>query len=922
MPGLRAASGTSKVLLVAGVSALIAALVVTLVVVRLRSSDKQQSQAPIAPPATGDRLLQSVNATMGADGALSQVGGTVVISRAGGGQAETETTTYDPSKVVDQLPVRVVPSYRTATSSGTNLADLKGYTGRVTIDLTVQNLTVAPQQVSYNSDGQSHTTTAMVGAPLTVVASASLPGVSPASVVTADKDTTSDETITNGVLSRAADQTTQVQWATILAPPQLSSTAKLQLVMDAKNFAVPTVDVSVQPGLVTDPSVGALVDAAFNPKNSEELALVSRTIQVIGDVNDVLGRASTQITRVRKTLDTTSQTLGTKTVVELQQNTKQISGSLKESDQNLDSLNKALQTSLKSTSSSTLQKLSDTVSQVDALLGDTSQPVPTPSVSGSGCEAKVSGPQSGASVYASLLQVTAQLNTYAKTTRDCKVELQKSISDTIGPADPTKSGACPDDASVVSVTCSLEKVRGNFVDVVKDIVAAQAASATLNPEQDFADTRKSVSSLEDQLAAIVKSTDALLATDPAATDPQLAKIADQLDAAKKSLTDSGTAIDGIKTSVGTIHTDAVTSQTQAAAMVKQNADLVTALCQAVTDGALTPDRSLLLLAYLTPTGCDGKDLPVTPGLTPMSDQLQKQADAWQKLVDSTDTAKTDDGLGKLLDQAATGVTDASTAVGKASTELDAGTATVKDVNTNAKAALDALKTLDTGLGTIQTNYTAAKATLDAALKDAHDKASDVSSTNLDSAIAQISQQGQASSAQLGTAFENSAAGLESAALALQNSGTKAITQQRSVLIQTKKDATASLSAATSDSLDQISGSVTSASRDLGSTRTQLTTDLGNILLDLGNPNVRGSGVIGTVKKGADAAGSADYQLALASDQTSSYAAVRGQDVAGIMLRQAQAEAALAQQAKLPAFELQLPDGVQHRSVYSFHLAGG
>ncbi len=365
------------------------------------------------------------------------------------------------------------------------------------------------------------------------------------------------------------------------------------------------------------------------------------------------------------------------------------------------------------------------------------------------------------------------------------------------------------------MTCSLEKVRGNFVDVVKDIEAAQAASATLNPEQDFADTRKSVSSLEDQLAAIVKSTDALLATDPAATDPQLAKIADQLDAAKKSLTDSGTAIDGIKTSVGTIHTDAATSQTQAAAMVKQNADLVTALCQAVTDGALTPDRSLLLLAYLTPTGCDGKDLPVTPGLTPMSDQLQKQADAWQKLVDSTDTAKTDDGLGRLLDQAATGITDASTAVGKASTELDRrnGNSQGRERPT-PRLRWTHLKTLDTGLGTIQTNYTAAKATLDAALKDAHDKASDVSSTNLDSAIAQISQQGQASSAQLGTAFENSAAGLESAALALQNSGTKAITQQRSVLIQTKKDASSSLSAATSDSLDQISGSVTSASRDL------------------------------------------------------------------------------------------------------------
>ena len=83
-----------------------------------------------------------------------------------------------------------------------------------------------------------------------------------------------------------------------------------------------------------------------------------------------------------------------------------------------------------------------------------------------------------------------------------------------------------------------------------------------------------MSSLEDQLAAIVKSTDALLATDPAATDPQLAKIADQLDAAKKSLTDSGTAIDGIKTSVGTIHTDADTRslRPRPPPCVKQNAD--------------------------------------------------------------------------------------------------------------------------------------------------------------------------------------------------------------------------------------------------------------------------------------------------------------------------------------------------------------
>ena len=228
----------------------------------------------------------------------------------------------------------------------------------------------------------------MVGAPLTVVASAAMPGVDPATVVTPESDSEDPTGATNGVLSKASDQSAQVQWATILAPPQLSSTATLRLVLDAKDFAVPTIDIGVQPGLVTDPSVGALVDAAFNPKNSDELKLVSRTIEVVGDVNEVLGRASTQITKVRKTLDSTSKTLGATTVTALQSDTKQIDASLKQSDKNLNALDKSLQSSLKSTSSSTLEQLSSSVGQIDALLGDTSAKAPSVDVKGAGCAAR------------------------------------------------------------------------------------------------------------------------------------------------------------------------------------------------------------------------------------------------------------------------------------------------------------------------------------------------------------------------------------------------------------------------------------------------------------------------------------------------------------------------------------------------------
>ncbi len=920
MPDLTSQPEGRKLLLAAGVMVVVGALLVAFS--WLWPSSSEQAAANVAPPASGDRLLQSVDVAIGSDGSLSQVGDTVVISRANTGAADTYDTSYDPSKIVDDLPVRVLPSYQTAQSSGTNLADLKGYTGQVTIDLTVQNLTVKPQKVSYDVAGASKTTTAMVGAPLTVVASASLAGVDPASIVTAQTDTSDSDDVTNGVVSQSSQHVPQVQWATILAPPQLAATATLRLVIDAKNFAVPTVDLSVQPGLVTDPSVGALVDAAFNPKNSDELTLESRTIDVIGDVNDVLTRASSQISKVRRTLDSTSKTLGAKTVVELQQNTREIDTSLKQSDQNLDSLNKDLNSSLKSTSSSTLEKLAATVSQVDALLGDTSLAAPKATVSGSGCESKVSTPTSGGSVYASLLQVTAQLNAYASTTQDCKAELQQAIKTTIGPENPDDTACSGADAT--SVTCSLQAAADSFDGVEKDIKTGQDVSAGLDPAKDFGDSQATAASLIGQLTAIVKSTDALLDDDPDAPAPALDRIATQLSAAAKALAGAKQSLTDVKGSIGNIHTSAVENQKSAESMVAQNSALAAGLCTVAGDGTqpgkLSAAQVETFRSYLVTKACDGStDLTPPKGVVAMSTQLGDQADAWQKLADETDTSKTDQGLGQSLSQATTGLDDTSAAIDDASKDVVAGASSVRDVHDAAEQALKDLQSLGGDLGGLQKTYGTAQTELDKALDDAAKKAS---TTNLKDAIKQVSDQGQASSDQLGKAFENSAAGLTSAAKALQDSGASAIKQQRAELDKTQDQAAKSLSAAMTGSLSQISGNVSSATRDLTTTRTQLTRDLGNVLLDLGDPNVPGSGVIGTVAKGADAAGSADYQLGLATDQTSAYAAVRSQDVAGIMLRQAQAEAALARQADLPAFATQLPDNVQHRTVYTFHLDGG
>ena len=904
------------------------AIAVSLAVTKPWASTKNRDD--VAAPAAGDRVLQSVEVAMQPNGALTRVGDTVVIARAQGGKADTYSTTYDPTKVVDQLPVRVLTTYQTDKGSGTDLGDLKGYTGRVTIDLTVQNLTVTSQPITYDVAGTSKTTTALVGAPLTVVASAALPGIDPATVVSAaadaPADASSDKGVTNGVVSRAQDGTAQVQWASILAPPQLDPTATFRMVVDAKDLVVPTVDVSVQPGLVTDPSVGALIDSAFNPKNSSELALETRTIKLIGDVNDVLGRASGTISSVRKTLDASSKTLGTKTVQSLTEDTKTVSTSLKSSSDNIDSLGDALKSSLQTTQSATLQRMSDTVSQLQDLIGDTSASVPKPTIDGTGCAATVKASGSGGGVYGDLLGVVAQLDAYASTTGDCKKELQDAIATNIGSVDGAGNPVCAG-GDTVSVVCSLQDVQAEFGDifagVASSIVDGQDASKALDPKA-LGPVGTSVGKLGDQLEVVSDATRALLAEKPEQGAPALVRVstaladaADSVKAANGTLGELSDALDGV-------HGEAVDNQKKVASMKDQSDDLAKALCDVVGDGTqpgrLTSAQAEALRAYLVGTSCDGKDLPPSaPWPTPLGDRLDGQEDAWTQVAAALDTSSNTHDVGRRLRELRTQLGDLGDQLDTASSALAGNRVALTTISTEVAAAQKALTALGGDVSDVQKSYVAAKLKLDAALQQAADQAAKAQAASLDPEIKQVADEAKTSSDQLGKAFDASADGLSSAADALRDGTAKTLKQQQSDLAGSEKGGEDELNGTTKAGLAQVSTSVTSATRDLDTTRTSLTRDLNNVLLDLGTPDQPGKGLLGTLGKSAQAADSADFQLGLASDTVSSYSSVRSQEVSGILLRQAQAEAALQRQAELPAFATDLPANVQHRTIYEFHL---
>ena len=180
-------------------------------------------------------VLQTVAVDVGTDGTVFRLLSTDVAR--GDGGTDTTRRSLDPVEHADELPVRVTTGYVHDGKVGTDLADLDGVDGLVEVDVTVQNTTLRPERFRYDAAGVARDGYALVGTPLTVVASATLPKGSLARLRRPRAGTTELHT-TNGVISRQGDATT-VQWASLLAPPRLSASTTFTFVEQAKDFRMP-----------------------------------------------------------------------------------------------------------------------------------------------------------------------------------------------------------------------------------------------------------------------------------------------------------------------------------------------------------------------------------------------------------------------------------------------------------------------------------------------------------------------------------------------------------------------------------------------------------------------------------------------------------------------------------------------------------
>lgn len=919
------------------------------------------------------RSLESIDIAVSPSGAVTAVSGTTVSVSPDGRRAAAGTRTYAPRDVAKDLPVRVRTAYRTADGAGTDLSEIAGYTGRVTVDVFVENLTVKPQSLTYDVAGTSRTRTALVGAPLTLSAAVSL-DADPDSVITASSDA---QGVTNGVLSRTGDGKSQVQWAALLAPPQLGATADLRLVVDAVDFKVPEFGLSVQTGLITDPSVQGLMDAAFRTDTGSQLALTTSTIEALSQVNESLAKAHAIVDRVSTTLTGNAGTIGTQTLADLTSSSQSLSSSMQSIGTDLSGLTQTLTQTLTSTQSSATSQLLQVVNTASAIMGDTSLPAQVPSLESLGCQAQpgagptaqalvgsqaptpagAAGPaaaqaDSGNGVYGSVNRVSGLLQAYAQANDDCKAAVQAQLSEALGDAD---TSTCAQGS--VSATCSLAAAQQQVNAAVASLgEQANAVTAALQPET-RADVLTSSTALGEKVTGVETVLNRLAPSEGGEGTGDLSTETEALNQAVNALTPG---VDALVSTLDGIHSSATAAQANNTTARGQIADAARDLC---TEIASAKDPALLqqARARLTSTPCPGAgggaaDKPADGAADnkPADDKPDGGGAADDKPADKPDDGSSADAAlsaqSTSLEQIVT-ASDTTTPGGATKKDVDAVRTAVADVvaardaivlavdgapDDPSKPSLSgSLKDLRTAVTDLRSGYDALSASVDkldrdqtaaaAGVRTAFDKTAkettDAVSTTVGTQIRLIGAQAGTSRAAVGASFDAATSGMRASADGITSDSARTIQEQTAQIQDQAAGSSAALSSQVEGSLTSMTQGLTGSVVDIEAARSLLTGDLDRVLLDIGSPDGSGTGLVGIMYSSAALTGSAGYQVAAANQAVAAHGAVRAQDMEGILLQQAQVKASLQAQSRVNGLAAPRPAAEQRTVVYSLRVGG-
>lgn len=947
-------------------------------------------------------VLQNVNVQMGRDGEVSSIESTNIYVNDKDRTSSTSNVQFKPKDVVNDLPVRVSLQYSTERGSGTNLNDLNGYSGEITIKVTVENLTVKTEDVTYDASGTSRTSPAPVGTPFSIAASTVLSG-SPTQVITTPDAADSS---TNGVVSTNDEGKAVVQWGAISAPPVTGSSSSFVLKVKAKDFSAPTFNISVQPGFASDLSGAGIITNGFTSQDASQVALLQRTIDTVNEVNTTLTSASSQVAQVRQSLDDTSATLGKDTAEHLKTQNESLTKTMQGLQANIESLQKDLSEASRTNNSQLISQLERTVAALHSMLGDTTaRPNVSVSHSGGRCVVHREEGANSRSVYGNLVQLSAVLNAYAEASSDCQQDLTASIREIVGPEHPTAE-TC---SSNGSVTCAL---FGASVTVQSSLIALVATGEKivdhLQPEY-LKGANNNYSALKRQMDELVEQVE----KDPSSLDGDAVRsLSEKVSAARQSVNQMKETSSRLIESIKNVHSRAASARAElvdgSGSMSAQNKELAEQLCalSAERGGSLSAEQVEHLRGYLTASSCGGAASPSaapsseapseapssapsesasvapseepskkveapsaapsseapsaeptategntrvitvenanertytsnTPAArTPMEQRIAAAVAAWDEVLAATSMDDPKEGLARDAKDLNDAVNAVDGALGEVEKTLnDAANAQNQDAEKKEESTDQAKVSLRdrihsasdavNALGKNLEDMTNMQADLSTAIKEAFKESADETRESLTSMISEeirkVSSDGSSSASAAKAAFSASIAGITDTANTVVQVAGESIEVQHKDMNDRIEGLRQSLDSVTERSLVALSTRAENATRDLAGASVQLNNDLSKLMLDLGDSNAEGAGLLGALKSNSAKAGAADYQLALAMQNAQGYTNLRSEDIAALQKRQAQFKASLQRLRSLPTFHLSNAGSAEVKTVYTFQI---
>lgn len=944
-------------------------------------------------------VLQNVNVQMGRNGEVSSIESTNIYVNDKDRTSSTSNVQFKPKDVVNDLPVRVNLQYSTERGSGTNLNDLNGYSGEITIKVTVENLTVKTEDVTYDASGTSRTSPAPVGTPFSIAASTVLSG-SPTQVITTPDAADSS---TNGVVSTNDEGKAVVQWGAISAPPVTGSSSSFVLKVKAKDFSAPTFNISVQPGFASDLSGAGIITNGFTSQDASQVALLQRTIDTVNEVNTTLTSASSQVAQVRQSLDDTSATLGKDTAEHLKTQNESLTKTMQGLQANIESLQKDLSEASRTNNSQLISQLERTVSALHSMLGDTTER-PNVSVSHSGGRCVVNREEgvNSRSVYGNLVQLSAVLNAYAEASSDCQQDLTASIREIVGPEHPTAE-TC---SSNGSVTCAL---FGASVTVQSSLIALVTTGEKivdhLQPEY-LKGANNNYSALKRQMDELVEQVE----KDPSSLDADAVRsLSEKVSAARQSVNQMKETSSRLIESIKNVHSRAASARAElvdgSGSMSAQNKELAEQLCTLSTErgGSLSAEQVEHLRGYLTASSCDGgaaspsaapsseapspapsesasaapseepskkveapsaapsSEAPSaeptategntrvitvenanertytsnTPAAhTPMDQRIAAAVAAWDEVLAATSMDDPKEGLARDAKDLNDAVNAVDGALGEVEKTLnDAANAQNQDaekkeeptdeakvsLRDRIRSASDAVNALGKNLEDMTNMQADLSTAIKEAFKDSADETRESLTNMISEEIRKVSSDGSSSASAAKEAFSASIAGITDTANTVVQVAGESIEVQHKDMNDRIEGLRQSLDSVTERSLVALNTRAENATRDLAGASVQLNNDLSKLMLDLGDSNAEGAGLLGALKSNSAKAGAADYQLALAMQNAQGYTNLRSEDIAALQKRQAQFKASLQRLRSLPTFHLSNAGSAEVKTVYTFQI---